>query len=189
MIQKRKIQPDPTIPSLMKSQFNKEKNLLEQFENIAVEFKKSSEISSNTKPVEKVKHPALLVLFSGPSGTGKTLAAKMLGEKTGKEVFRIDLSRIISKYIGETEKNLSALLEKAEKSNSILFFDEADALFGKRTNVRSSHDKYANQEVSYFLEKIKTYHGIVIISINTTMGNEPENLTRFRYILRFDNDE
>ncbi len=88
--------------------------------------------------------PGYRVLFYGPPGTGKTLTATLLGKQTGKDVFRIDLSRVISKYIGETEKNLSRLFDKAEDKNWILFFDEADALFGKRTDIRDAHDKYAN---------------------------------------------
>ncbi len=89
------------------------------------------------------------VLFYGPSGTGKTLTATLLGKEFGKDVYRIDLSQIVSKYIGETEKNLGKIFDRAEHKDWILFFDEADALFGKRTNVQSSHDKFANQEVSF----------------------------------------
>ena len=93
--------------------------------------------------------PGYRALFYGPPGTGKTLTASLLGKQTGKDVFRIDLSRVVSKYIGETEKNLSRLFDKAENKNWILFFDEADALFGKRTEIHDAHDKYANQEVAY----------------------------------------
>ncbi len=98
--------------------------------------------------------------FSWCSGTGKTLTATLLGKQFGKEVYRIDLSQIVSKYIGETEKNLEKVFAKAERQNWILFFDEADALFGKRTNVQSSHDRYANQEVSYLLQRIEDYPGL-----------------------------
>jgi SpoVK/Ycf46/Vps4 family AAA+-type ATPase len=97
--------------------------------------------------------PGYRVLFHGPPGTGKTLAATILGKNTQRDVFRIDLSMVVSKYIGETEKNLSSLFDRARSKDWILFFDEADALFGKRTNVRDAHDKYANQEVSYLLQK------------------------------------
>src|SRR5690606_39095369 len=93
--------------------------------------------------------PGFRALFYGPSGTGKTLTATLLGKQFGKDVFRIDLSQVVSKYIGETEKNLEKVFKKAEHKDWILFFDEADALFGKRSNVQNAHDKYANQEVSY----------------------------------------
>ncbi|MFC1879734.1 ATP-binding protein [Chloroflexota bacterium] len=103
----------------------------------------------------KIK-PGYRVLFHGPPGTGKTLTATLLGKHTGRKVFRIDLSTVVSKYIGETEKNLAGLFDKARSKNWILFFDEADALFGKRTNVKDAHDRYANQEVSYNESKTST---------------------------------
>src|SRR5690606_8317954 len=102
------------------------------------------------------------VLFHGPAGTGKTLGATLWGEYTGRDVYRSDLSMVVSKYIGETEKNLENLFAKAETKNWILFFDEADALFGKRTSVRDAHDKYANQEVSYLLQRVEDFDGLVI---------------------------
>ena len=110
--------------------------------------------------------PGYRALFHGPPGTGKTLTATLLGKYTGRPVFRIDLSRVVSKYIGETEKNLSRLFDKAEHKDWILFFDEADALFGKRTEVRDAHDKYANQEVAYLLQRIESYAGLVILATN-----------------------
>ena len=114
--------------------------------------------------MKKRVKPGYRALFYGPPGTGKTLTATLLGKYTGKDVFRIDLSRVVSKYIGETEKNLSRLFDKAENKNWILFFDEADALFGKRTDIRDAHDKYANQEVAYLLQRIEAYNGLVILS-------------------------
>src|SRR5260221_7987980 len=105
-------------------------------------------------------------LFYGPPGTGKTFTAKILGNELKKEVYKIDLSMVVSKYIGETEKNLELLFARAEDKGWILFFDEADALFGKRTNVRDAHDKYANQEVSYLLQRIEDYNGLVILATN-----------------------
>ncbi|MCI5130453.1 MAG: ATP-binding protein, partial [Candidatus Electrothrix sp. EH2] len=108
---------------------------------------------------KKIK-PGFRALFYGSPGTGKTLTATLLGKQTDKEVFRIDLSRVVSKYIGETEKNLSRLFDKAEHRNWILFFDEADSLFGKRTDIRDAHDKYANQEVAYLLQRIEGYNGL-----------------------------
>jgi SpoVK/Ycf46/Vps4 family AAA+-type ATPase len=106
------------------------------------------------------------ILFIGAPGTGKKTLASLIGQQSGKEVYRIDLSMVVSKYIGETEKNLSKIFDAAEHKNWILFFDEADALFGKRTNVRDAHDKYANQEVAYLLQRIEKYNGLVILASN-----------------------
>jgi len=124
-------------------------------------------------------------LFYGPPGTGKTLTATLLGKHTGKDVFRIDLSRVVSKYIGETEKNLSKLFEKAENKEWILFFDEADALFGKRTDIRDAHDRYANQEVSYLLQRIEGYQGLVILATNQRGNIDDAFVRRFQSIIHF----
>ena len=102
--------------------------------------------------------------FYGPPGTGKTLVAAILGKTSGREVYKIDLSLAVSKYIGETEKNLNTLFDLAEKKDLILFFDEADALFGKRTLGTSNHDRYANQEVSYLLQRLEGYPGLAIVA-------------------------
>jgi len=133
---------------------------------------------------EKVK-PGYRVLFYGPSGTGKTLTATLLGKYTGRDVFRVDLSTIVSKYIGETEKNLEKLFTKASNRDWILFFDEADALFGKRTEVSDSHDRYANQEVSYLLQRVETFNGMVILSSNYKTNIDDAFLRRFNAILKF----
>jgi SpoVK/Ycf46/Vps4 family AAA+-type ATPase len=111
-----------------------------------------------------------LLLFSGPSATGRTLAAQVLARELGLEVFRVDVAKIMSKYIGETEKNLSAIFQEAESNNAILFFDEADSLFGKRSEVKDSHDRYANIEVNYLLQLIRTYAGIVILASNQRLA-------------------
>jgi AAA+ superfamily predicted ATPase len=124
-------------------------------------------------------------LFYGAPGTGKTLTATLLGKQTGKAVFHIDLSRIISKYIGETEKNLSSLFDKAENKNWILFFDEADALFGKRTDIRDAHDKYANQEVAYLLQRMENYNGLVILASNQRANIDEAFVRRFQTIIHF----
>jgi AAA+ superfamily predicted ATPase len=124
-------------------------------------------------------------LFYGPPGTGKTLTATLLGKHTGKDVFRIDLSRVVSKYIGETEKNLSRLFDKAENKNWILFFDEADALFGKRTGIRDAHDKYANQEVAYLLQRIEGYNGVIILASNQRANIDEAFTRRFQSIIHF----
>lgn len=129
--------------------------------------------------------PGYRALFFGPPGTGKTLTATLLGKYTGKDVFRIDLSRVVSKYIGETEKNLSRLFDKAEDKNWILFFDEADALFGKRTDIRDAHDKYANQEVAYLLQRIEAYNGLVILATNQRGNIDDAFARRFQAIIHF----
>lgn len=129
--------------------------------------------------------PGYRVLFYGPPGTGKTLTATLLGKQTGKDVFRIDLSRVISKYIGETEKNLSRLFDKAEDKNWILFFDEADALFGKRTDIRDAHDKYANQEVAYLLQRIEAFNGLIILATNQRGNIDDAFIRRFQAIIHF----
>lgn len=125
---------------------------------------------------KKIK-PGFRVLFHGPPGTGKTLTATLLGKQTGRDVYKIDLSLVVSKYIGETEKNLGNLFNKAANKDWILFFDEADSLFGKRTNVRDAHDKYANQEVSYLLQRIENYPGLIILASNYK-SNIDEAFTR-----------
>lgn len=124
-------------------------------------------------------------LFYGPPGTGKTLTASLLGKYTGKDVYKVDLSMVVSKFIGETEKNLANLFARAESKDWILFFDEADALFGKRTNVRDAHDKYANQEVSYLLQRVENYDGLVILSSNFKSNIDEAFLRRFQSLIQF----
>jgi len=108
----------------------------------------------------------LNILFSGSSGTGKTMAAEILAGELGLDLYKIDLSAVVSKYIGETEKNLSRIFQEAQHSNAVLFFDEADALFGKRSEVKDAHDRYANIEIAYLLQKMDEYDGIVILATN-----------------------
>lgn len=129
--------------------------------------------------------PGYRALFFGPPGTGKTLAASLLGKYTGKDVYKVDLSMVVSKFIGETEKNLANLFTRAESKGWILFFDEADALFGKRTNVRDAHDKYANQEVSYLLQRVETYDGLVILASNLKGNIDDAFIRRFQTIIHF----
>lgn len=133
----------------------------------------------------KIK-PGYRVMFYGAPGTGKTLTASLLGKYTKRDVYRIDLSMVISKYIGETEKNLSSLFDKAADKDWILFFDEADAVFGKRTNVRDAHDKYANQEVSYLLQRIENHPGLVILASNFKTNIDTAFTRRFQSIIEFE---
>jgi hypothetical protein len=133
---------------------------------------------------KKVK-PGYRALFYGPSGTGKTLTASLLGKVTGRDVYRIDLSLVISKYIGETEKNLEKIFKQAENKDWILFFDEADALFGKRTKISDAHDRFANQEVSYLLQRVEDYAGVVILASNFRSNIDDAFMRRFQAIIHF----
>ena len=108
----------------------------------------------------------LSALFGGPPGTGKTMAAEVIARELGLDLYKIDLSGVVSKYIGETEKNLARIFDEADSGNAILFFDEADALFGKRTEVTDAHDRYANIEISYLLQRMEEYEGVVILATN-----------------------
>ena len=125
------------------------------------------------------------ILFVGAPGTGKKTLASLIGEQLGTDVYRIDLSIVVSKYIGETEKNLELVFARAENKGWILFFDEADALFGKRTNVRDAHDRYANQEVAYLLQRIEKYNGIVILATSMKNNIDEAFTRRFQTIIRF----
>lgn len=127
----------------------------------------------------------LSALFSGPSGTGKTLAAEVLAGELGLDLYRIDLGQVVSKYIGETEKNLANTFEAAEASGAVLFFDEADALFGKRSEVKDSHDRYANIEVSYLLQRLESYRGLAILATNMQSALDSAFLRRIRFIVEF----
>ena len=124
-------------------------------------------------------------LFAGESGTGKTLAAEVLATELGLDLYRIDLSGVVSKYIGETEKNLSRVFAAAEDSGAVLLFDEADALFGKRSEVKDSHDRYANIEVSYLLQRMETYRGLAILTTNQRAALDQAFERRLRFIVNF----
>ena len=127
----------------------------------------------------------LNIFFSGTSGTGKTMAAEIIAREVGLDIYKIDLSSMVSKYIGETEKNLQKIFREAETSNAILFFDEADALFGKRTETRDSHDRYANIEVNYLLQKMEEHEGIVILATNFKNNIDDAFLRRIHFAIEF----
>ncbi len=135
--------------------------------------------------MDKRIKPGYRALFYGPSGTGKTMSATLLGKQFNRDVYRIDLSQVVSKYIGETEKNLEKIFNKAENKNWILFFDEADALFGKRSNVQNAHDKYANQEVSYLLQRVEDFQGLIILASNFKSNIDQAFIRRFNAIIHF----
>jgi len=157
---------------------------LQQVNDISVWLKFNHRVKEDKNLGRKIK-PGYRVLFYGPSGTGKTLTTALLGKQFGKDVYRIDLSQIVSKFIGETEKNLETVFKKAETKDWILFFDEADALFGKRTNVSSAHDKYANQEVSYLLQRVEDYPGLLILASNFKSNLDDAFLRRFHSLVHF----
>src|SRR5262249_23896346 len=123
--------------------------------------------------------------FSGESGTGKTLAAEVLAHELRMNLYRIDLSAVVSKYIGETEKNLRQLFDAAESGGTILFFDEADALFGRRSEVKDSHDRYAIIEINYLLQRMEAYRGLAILATNMKSALDTAFLRRLRFIVRF----
>jgi ATPase family protein associated with various cellular activities (AAA) len=125
------------------------------------------------------------VLFAGPSGTGKTMAAEVLAAKLDIPMFRINLSQVVNKYIGETEKNLERVFDAADVSETLLFFDEADALFGRRTEVRDAHDRYANLEISYLLERMERFKGLAVLATNRRGDLDEAFLRRLRYVVEF----
>ena len=127
----------------------------------------------------------LAALFTGPSGTGKTMAAEALAQGLNVKLQRIDLGKVVSKFIGETEKNLERIFASAAAGGAILFFDEADALFRERTDVKDSHDRYANLEVNYLLQRIEGHPGLVIIAINHRGAIDKAFLGRFCFVLDF----
>jgi hypothetical protein len=127
----------------------------------------------------------LSVLFAGASGTGKTLASETIARELGFPLYRVDLSALVSKYIGETEKNLETVLEAADRDGVVLLFDEADALFGRRSAIRDSHDRYANQEVSYLLQRLESFEGLAILTSNLPDAIDPAFARRFRFVVPF----
>ena len=127
----------------------------------------------------------MVALFAGPSGTGKTLAAEVIAADLGVEVYKVDLANMVSKYIGETEKNLSAIFDAAEASSVALFFDEADALLGRRSEVSDAHDRYANIEVAYLLQRLERYDGLAIMATNLLRNIDPAFLRRIHVIVEF----
>jgi SpoVK/Ycf46/Vps4 family AAA+-type ATPase len=127
----------------------------------------------------------LSALFTGPSGTGKTMAASIIARELGLELYRIDLSAVVSKYVGETEKNLGRVFDEAWRSNAVIFFDEADALFGKRSEVRDSHDRYANIEVNYLLQRMDSFEGIAILASNLAQNIDDAFQRRLQFMINF----
>jgi SpoVK/Ycf46/Vps4 family AAA+-type ATPase len=132
-----------------------------------------------------IPSPGLVALFAGPSGTGKTLAAEVVAAELGLDVYKVDLSAVVSKYIGETEKNLERIFSGASAGNAVLFFDEADALFGKRSDVGDAHDRYANIEVSDLLQRLESYPGMVVMATNLHKNMDAAFLRRIHVSVEF----
>jgi AAA+ superfamily predicted ATPase len=160
------------------------RDVLEEVENINAWLRHSKTIMEEWG-LERTVKPGYRCLFYGPPGTGKTLTATLIGANSGLDVYRIDLSMVVSKYIGETEKNLANVFDQAKHKNWILFFDEADALFGKRTQTSSSNDRYANQEVSYLLQRVEDFSGVVILATNLKANIDEAFARRFQTSIYF----
>ncbi|MFI0237560.1 ATP-binding protein [Streptomyces sp. NPDC016845] len=127
----------------------------------------------------------VIALFAGPSGTGKTMAAQIIARELGVDLFHVDLSKTISKYIGETEKNLEAVFDAAERAGAVLLFDEADALFGKRTEIKDAHDRHANVEVAYLLQRMESFRGLAILTSNVKQNIDGAFVRRLRFVVDF----
>lgn len=158
--------------------------LHEDLEDISLWLQNEKEIRQRWG-LDRIIKPGYRCLFYGPPGTGKTLTAALLGKRHRMDVYRIDLSMIVSKYVGETEKNLAKIFDKAEHHNWILFFDEADSLFGKRTQTNTSNDRYANQEVSFLLQRIEDFPGTIILATNMKENIDEAFLRRFQSVLYY----
>lgn len=167
---------DLILPDYQKSQLKEACNQIKFHHKVYSDWGFSEKISYGK---------GLSLLFYGPPGTGKTMGAQVLAKELEMELYKVDLSTIMSKYIGETQKNLSMLFEEVKKSSSILFFDEADALFGKRSEVQDSHDRYSNAEVAYLLQKMEEYHGIVILATNFIQNFDVAYKRRIKFMIEF----
>ncbi len=182
--------PDPAFPAQKISTPMKWSDVvlhhstLEQVDEITTWITHSQTLLNEWDLASKIK-PGYRVLFYGPPGTGKTLTATLIGKQTGRDVYRVDVSLVLDKYIGETEKNLSRVFDTAINRDWILFFDEADSLFGKRTAANSSNDRHANQQTSYLLQKIEDFPGVVILATNLKANMDDAFTRRFQGMIHF----
>lgn len=160
------------------------KTLLSQLAEIRQWLRHSESLASSGR-TSRPGNPGFHALFYGPPGTGKATVASLLAKDVGRDLYRVDLSMAASKYIGETEKNLAALFDTAQDGNWVLLFDEADALFGKRTGVKDAHDRYANQEVSYLLQRLEGYRGLAILTSNRRDAIDEAFLRRLHSVVKF----
>jgi hypothetical protein len=158
--------------------------VIDDVDKIIAWLKHSAQIMDGWGLRRSIK-PGFRSLFYGPPGTGKTLTATLIGGAVGADVYRIDLSMVVSKYIGETEKNLANVFDQAQSKTWVLFFDEADALFGKRTQTNNSNDRHANQEVSYLLQRVEDFPGVVILATNLKANIDEAFARRFQSLVYF----
>lgn len=159
---------------------------LQQLQQIVDEVAKQRKASKPRSGRDRlIKETGVIALFAGASGTGKTMAAEVVANELGLGLFIIDLASVVSKFIGETEKNLEKVFDYANKGRAILFFDEADALFGKRSQVKDSHDRYANIEISYLLQRIEAFPGLAILTTNMKSALDESFLRRIRHVVNF----
>jgi SpoVK/Ycf46/Vps4 family AAA+-type ATPase len=165
---------DVTLPASVRQRLREIARHMKNREAVAESFGQSGRILSGA---------GVIVLFSGSSKRGKTMAAKVLANDLELTLYRIDLSRIVNKYIGETEKNLQKVFDAAEDGGAVLFFDEAEALFGKRSEVKDNHDRYANIEVSYLLQRLENYNGLIILATNSEENIDPAFRRRIYFII------
>lgn len=168
---------DIVLPGTQKAQLQEIQNMVRYREQVFEQWGYGEKLFSTV---------GVKALFYGEPGTGKTMSVNVLGKELGLDIFRIDLSQIVSKYVGETEKNLEKVFNEAAKTDAILFFDEADAVFGKRTEVKDAHDKHANVETGYLLQKIEEYDGLVILATNLKSNLDKAFIRRFQFIIKFD---
>jgi vesicle-fusing ATPase len=157
----------------------------QQFEEVLRAMRALTRVHYHWGTARAWSESGLSVLFCGPPGTGKTMGAETLADALQLDLYRIDLSQVVNKYIGETEKNLKRIFDAAETSDCILFFDEADALFGKRTEVKDAHDRFANIEISYLLERMERFKGLAILATNRRKDLDEAFLRRLRYVIEF----
>lgn len=167
---------DLIIPKLLK-------NTLNDFISEALNRNSSLEKDNTDKLISQGR--GLIAIFSGESGTGKTMAAQVIAAELGLDLYRIDLSSVVSKYVGETSQNLERIFSGIENMDVVLLFDEADALFGKRTEVRNAHDRFANTDTNYLLQSIENYQGIVLLSTNKKENIDTAFIRHLRYVLEF----
>lgn len=175
----------PVIPRFQNEELVLPLNQRNQFNEIINAMKSLTKVHYELGTGKVWNESGISVLFSGSPGTGKTMAAEILAIKLDLPLYRIDLSQVVNKYIGETEKNLKKIFDAADQSDTILFFDEADALFGKRTDVKDSHDRYANLQTSYLLERMERFKGLAILATNRKKNIDEAFLRRLRYIIDF----
>ncbi|GLR87951.1 ATP-binding protein [Bradyrhizobium iriomotense] len=175
----------PVVPRFTLDELVLPKQQAAQLQTIADAMRALTRVHYEWGTARVWNESGLSVLFCGSSGTGKTMAAEALAQALNLPLYRIDLSQVVNKYIGETEKNLARIFDAAEESDSILFFDEADALFGKRTDVRDAHDRFANIEISYLLERMERFKGLAILATNRRKDLDDAFTRRLRYVVEF----